>query len=105
MLGIISSRPWDEVKVVPSAPAWSAPCKAPAAPPSLCISTTLGTEPQMFFLPRDDQASDDSPIDEEGVIGKMAATSLSWWATYAGASLPSTVTFSLGILPPVRSSV
>ena len=69
MLGIISSRPCDDVKVVPSAPACNAPCSAPAAPPSLCISMTLGTVPQMFFSPTDDQASDDSPMGEEGVIG------------------------------------
>jgi hypothetical protein len=43
MLGIISSRPCDAVKVVVSAPACSAPCTAPAAPPSDCISTTSGT--------------------------------------------------------------
>ena len=35
MLGIISSKPCEAVKVVPKAPAWSAPCSAPAAPPSL----------------------------------------------------------------------
>ena len=69
MFGIISSRPCDDVKVVPSAPACSAPCRAPAAPPSLCISMTLGTVPQMFFSPIDDQASDDSPMGDEGVIG------------------------------------
>ena len=69
MLGIISSRPCDEVKVVASAPACKAPCSAPAAPPSLCISTTLGIVPQMFFCPSDDQASDDSPMGDEGVMG------------------------------------
>src|SRR5664279_926434 len=69
MLGIISSRPCDDVNVVPSAPACSAPCRAPAAPPSLCISMTLGTVPQMFFLPTDDHASDDSPMGDDGVMG------------------------------------
>ncbi len=69
MLGIISSRPCDEVKVVPSAPACNAPCSAPAAPPSLCISMTFGTVPQMFFSPTADHASEDSPMGEEGVIG------------------------------------
>ena len=48
MLGIISSKPWDAVKVVASAPLCSAPCRAPAAPPSLCISTTAGTVPHRF---------------------------------------------------------
>ena len=51
MFGIISSRPWLAVKVVVSAPACSAPCTAPATPPSLCIWATLGTWPQMFFIP------------------------------------------------------
>ena len=51
MLGIISSRPCDAVNVVASAPACSAPCTAPAAPPSLCISTTAGTVPQRFGRP------------------------------------------------------
>jgi len=45
MLGIISSRPWEAVKVVVSAPACNAPWMAPAAPPSLCISTMRGTVP------------------------------------------------------------
>ena len=48
MLGIISSRPWLAVKVVVSAPVCSAPCTVPAAPPSDCISITVGTVPQMF---------------------------------------------------------
>ena len=45
MLGIISSRPWEAVNVVDSAPPCSAPCMAPAAPPSDCISMTVGTWP------------------------------------------------------------
>ena len=69
MLGIISSRPCEAVKVVVSAPACSAPCTAPAAPPSDCISTTSGTMPQMFLLPWADHSSLHSPIVEEGVIG------------------------------------
>ena len=69
MLGIISSRPCEAVKVVVSAPACSAPCTAPAAPPSDCISTTSGTMPQMFFLPWADHSSHHSPIVEDGVIG------------------------------------
>ena len=41
MFGIISSRPWDAVKVVVSAPAAREPCTAPAAPASDCISAML----------------------------------------------------------------
>jgi hypothetical protein len=51
MLGIISNKPWEAVKVVPKAPACSAPCSAPAAPPSLCSSSTTGNAPQIFFFP------------------------------------------------------
>jgi hypothetical protein len=69
MLGIIRRRPCDAVKVVASAPAWRAPCTAPAAPPSDCISTTLGTLPHTFARPFADHASACSPIAEEGVIG------------------------------------
>ncbi len=69
MFGIIRSRPCDAVKVVHSAPAWSAPCSAPAAPPSLCISMTCGTTPHRFGRSAADQASANSPMGEEGVIG------------------------------------
>ncbi len=57
------------MNVVASAPAWSAPWTAPAAPPSDCISTTSGTFPQMFFIPLEDHSSAHSPMFEEGVIG------------------------------------
>src|SRR5512137_211220 len=69
MFGIISSRPWLAVKVVVSAPVWSAPCTAPDAPPSDCISTTRGTVPQIFLRLIADQSSANSPILEEGVMG------------------------------------
>ncbi len=69
MFGIMRSRPCDAVNVVASAPAWRAPCTAPAAPPSDCISTTSGTWPQMFGRPFADHASANSPIGDEGVIG------------------------------------
>ena len=69
MFGIISSSPWLAVNVVQSEPVWSAPCTAPAAPPSLCISTTSGTVPQMFFLPSEDHWSAHSPMFDEGVMG------------------------------------
>ena len=68
MLGIISSNPWDAVNVVVSEPVCSAPCTAPAAPPSLCIAITAGTLPQMFGLPSDAHASAHSPIGDDGVI-------------------------------------
>ncbi len=69
MSGSIRRRPCEAVKVVVSAPAWSAPCTAPAAPASLCISITRGTWPQMFGVSAADQASASSPIAEAGVIG------------------------------------
>ena len=69
MLGSISSRPWEAVKVVASAPSCSAPCSAPAAPASLCISTTSGTVPHRLGRPAALQASASSPIGEAGVIG------------------------------------
>ncbi len=69
MFGIISSRPWDAVNVVASAPFCSAPCIAPAAPPSDCISMTSGTVPHRFGLPAAAQSSQCSAICEAGVIG------------------------------------
>jgi len=69
MFGIISSRPCDAVNVVASAPPWSAPCSAPAAPPSLCISTTAGTWPQMLARPWLDHSSASSAMGEDGVMG------------------------------------
>src|SRR5512142_2803696 len=69
MCGIMRSRPCDAVKVVVSAPPWSAPWTAPDAPPSDCISVTDGTEPQMFFCPFADHSSAHSPMLDEGVIG------------------------------------
>ena len=69
MLGIMSRRPWEAVKVVVSAPVVRAPCTAPAAPASDCISTTVGTVPQMFFVPSAENSSASSPMVEDGVIG------------------------------------
>ena len=69
MLGIISSRPWDEVKVVDSAPACTEPCTAAEAPPSDCISMTSGTTPQTLVRPRLDHSSENSPMFDEGVMG------------------------------------
>jgi hypothetical protein len=61
--------PWEAVKVVVSAPAWSAPCTAPAAPPSLCISVTWGTVFQMLVMFFEDHSSAHSPMGDEGVMG------------------------------------
>ena len=69
MFGIISSRPWDAVNVVPSVPLVIAPCRVPAAPASDCISITSGTSPQRLRLPAALQASADSAIADDGVIG------------------------------------
>ncbi len=76
MFGIIRSRPWDAVKVVPRAPFCSAPWSAPAAPPSDCISMTSGTLPHRFGFPAAAQSSACSAIGEAGVIGKIEMTSL-----------------------------
>ena len=69
ILGIINNSPWDAVNVVVNAPACKAPCTAPAAPPSLCISTILGMFSQIFFCPLELYTSTCSPIGEAGVIG------------------------------------
>ncbi len=69
MLGSMSSSPWEAVNVVLSAPAVNDPCIAPAAPASLCISTTSGITPQRFGLPWWDQVSASSPIGDAGVMG------------------------------------
>ena len=65
----MSSRPCEAVKVVESAPAERQPCTAPAAPASDCISCTDSTWPKRFFFSAALQASTDSPIGEDGVIG------------------------------------
>jgi hypothetical protein len=69
MLGIISRRPCDEVKVVARAPFCRAPCSEPAAPASDCISTTSGTAPHRLARPAADQSSACSPMGDAGVIG------------------------------------
>src|SRR6185436_8886882 len=91
MLGIIRSRPCDAVKVVDIAPACNAPCTAPAAPPSDCISAISGITPQRFVFPRLAHSSHTSAMGELGVIGKIAIASLRRNATEAAASFPSTV--------------
>ena len=69
MLGTIRSSPCEAVNVVPSAPPWRTPCRAPAAPASLCISTTAGTFPHRLGCCRLDHSSASSAIVEDGVIG------------------------------------
>ena len=69
MFGIISSRPWDAVYVVVSAPAFREPCTAPAAPDSACISCTFTVVPKMFFRPAAAHWSTKSAIGLEGVMG------------------------------------
>ena len=69
MFGIISSRPCDAVKVVEREPVCSAPCTAPAAPASLCISMTEGTVPHRFGRFSAAHASAHSPIEDAGVMG------------------------------------
>ncbi len=76
MFGSISSRPCEAVNVVVSAPLCSDPCRVPAAPPSDCICCTTGTLPQMFSMPSAAQVSASSAIVDDGVIGKIAETSL-----------------------------
>ena len=69
MLGIMRSRPCDEVNVVASAPTWSAPWTAPAAPPSDWSSTTSGTLPKIVRRRACAHSSRSSPMAEAGVIG------------------------------------
>src|SRR5262245_41107454 len=91
MFGIMRSRPCEAVKVVESAPACNAPCTAPAAPPSDCISAISGITPQRFVLPLLAHSSHTSAMGELGVMGKIAIASLRRKATEAAASFPSTV--------------
>ena len=69
MFGSISRSPCEAVKVVPSAPAATTPWRVPAAPASLCISTTVGTLPHRFGCPSAAHASAASPMGEAGVMG------------------------------------
>ncbi len=98
ILGSINKRPWEAVKVVVRAPLCKDPWTAPEAPPSLCISVTWGIVPQILGFPSAAQRSASSPMDEEGVIGYMVATSFRWYAVWAAAVFPSIVTFFLFII-------
>ena len=69
MLGIINSNPCEAVNVVASDPVCSAPCTAPAAPPSLCISITCGIVAQALGTASEAHWSAHSPIGDEGVMG------------------------------------
>ncbi len=69
MLGIMSNSPCEAVNVVVSAPPCRDPCSAPAAPPSLCSSSTAGTLPQTLGRPLLDHSSVSSAMIEAGVMG------------------------------------
>ena len=69
MVGIISIRPWEEVKEVAREPASRAPWTAPMAPASDCISTSLTGWVNRFFRPLADHSSVFSAMGEEGVMG------------------------------------
>ena len=69
IVGIISISPCDDVNEVAKLPASSAPCTAPAAPASDCISTNFTGWPNRFSLPLADHSSVFSAIGEDGVIG------------------------------------
>ncbi len=69
MSGIMRRRPWLAVKVVARTPSCKAPCKAPAAPPSDCISTTRGTLPKRLGRPWAAHSSESSAMGLEGVMG------------------------------------
>ena len=69
MAGIISIRPWEDVKVVVRAPACREPWQVPAAPASDCIWMTSTVEPNRFFFPLADHSSTFSAMGEEGVMG------------------------------------
>ena len=62
--------------MVVRAPASKEPWTVPAAPPSDCISTTSTVWPKRFFFPLADQSSTYSAMGEEGVMGKIPATSV-----------------------------
>lgn len=72
ILGILSNRPCDDVKVVAKEPAISAPCTVPAAPPSDCISITWGAYSHRLVSPwlsQLSQLSQASDIGDDGVMG------------------------------------
>src|SRR5699024_12181381 len=92
ILGYISSKTFEAVKVVAKLPSCKAPSTAPAAPPSLCISTICGTVPHRLVRPCADHSSAHSPIAEAGVIGYTAHTSLDRRAIDAVDALPAIIT-------------
>ena len=69
MLGIISSRPCDAVKVVVSAPACSAPWTAPGGAAFRLHLDDLGDGAPDVLPPWADHSSAHSPMFEDGVIG------------------------------------
>ena len=69
MLGIMSSRPWEAVKVEVSAPAASEPCTEAAAPASDCSWRTVMVWPKMFLRPEAAHSSAISAMGDDGVMG------------------------------------
>ena len=57
MLGIISSRPWEAVKVVAERPACRAPCRRAGRAALALHFHYRGMVPQMLVLPSDDHWS------------------------------------------------
>src|ERR1700757_33347 len=93
MFGSISRRPCDAVKVVVRAPDCSAPCTAPAAPPSLCISCTTDTLPQMFFTPSAAHWSASSAIVDDA--RSVATSALSIFGDHSDVMATRTTGFAL----------
>ena len=69
MVGIISISPWEEVKLVASAPVSAAPWTAAMAPDSACISTRRTVCPNILSFPLADQTSVFPAIGDDGVMG------------------------------------
>ena len=69
ILGIMSRRPCEAVKVVVRAPAASEPWTVPATPPSLCISITRTGSPNRLLRPAAAHSSVSSAMTLEGVMG------------------------------------
>ena len=62
--------------MVVRAPDWREPWSVPAAPPSDCISTTCTGWPNRFFFPLAAHSSTCSAMGDDGVMGKIPATSV-----------------------------
>mmetsp|Transcript_97806 Transcript_97806/g.276849 ORF Transcript_97806/g.276849 Transcript_97806/m.276849 type:complete len:372 (-) Transcript_97806:35-1150(-) len=89
MFGIMSSRPWEDVKVVGRPPTAAEPCRDPAAPASDCSCCTFRLLPNTFLTPFTDHISQISAMGDDGVMGKMKAFSDIRYATCEVAVHPS----------------